>query len=252
LGAIASVQKLREDDFRVLERALAHDQQHVRCAAIDALAQAGGEAAADAVVFALADEEHDVQLAAVRALGQLGRADPLADLVANTRDAVLLAAAFRALSDADPARAVAAACPLVTHADAAIACAALESIGQMGSARVSTSVTAACEDALFQALDHEDIEVVKLALSLVGSQPGPRALARLGLCLDHPSWDVRRMAAELLGHSQALGSQALLRARYERETDPLVRDAIAMAVSLRPPERSDDAGTWVAPSTEGG
>jgi HEAT repeat protein len=250
LGAIASVQKLQEDDFRVLERALAHDHPHVRCAAIDALAQAGGEGAVDAVVFALADEEHDVQLAAVRALGQLGRADPLADLVANTRDAVLLAAAFRALGDADPARAVAAACPLVTHADAAIACAALESIGQMGTARVSTTVTAACEDALFRALDHEDIEVVKLALSLVGSQHGARALARLGLCLDHPSWDVRRMAAELLGHSQASGSQALLRARYERETDPLVRDAIAMAVSLRPPERNDDA--WVEPSAEGG
>jgi HEAT repeat protein len=85
----------------------------------------------------------------------------------------------------------------------------------------------------------------------VGSQPGARGLARLGLCLDHPSWDVRRMAAELLGNSQASGSQALLQARYEREKDPLVRDAIAAAVSLRP-ARSDDTGATVAPRPKEG
>jgi HEAT repeat protein len=251
LGAIGSVQKLHEDEIRVLERALAHDLPQVRCAAIEALAQLGGDAAADAVVFALADEEHDVQLAAVRALGQLGRAEPLANLVADTRDAVLAAAAFRALGDADPSRAVAAACPLVTHSDAALACAAVEAIGLLALGRASTSVATACEDALFRALDHEDVEVVKLALSLVGTQPGARALARLGLCLDHPSWDVRRMAAELLGHSQASGSQALLRARYEREREPLVRDAIASAVSLRP-ARGDDAGMSVIPHPKEG
>jgi HEAT repeat protein len=251
LGAIGSVQKLLEDDIRELERALAHDLPQVRCAAIEALAQAGGEAAAEAVVFALADEEHDVQMAAVRALGQLGRAEPLANLVADTRDAVLAAAAFRALGDADASRAVAAAFPLVTHADAALACAAVEALGQLARARASTNLASACEDALFRALDHEDVEVVKLALSLVGSQPGARALARLGLCLDHPSWDVRRMAAELLGNSHASGSQALLQARYERERDPLVRDAIATAVSLRP-TRGDDAGATITPRPKEG
>jgi HEAT repeat protein len=239
LGAIASRQKLREDDIRILERALAHDRPQVRRAAIDALAQAGGEAAADAVVFALADEEHEVQLAAVRALGRLGRADPLVGVVANTRDAVLTAAALRALADADPARAVAAGSPLVKHPDAAIACTAVEAIGHLASARVPTSVTASCEDALFGALDHPDIEVVKLALSLVGARPGARALARLGLCLDHGSWEVRRVAAELLGQNRGPGAQALLRARFERERDPVVREAIGTAVSLRPMARTD-------------
>src|SRR6202044_3751796 len=57
LGAIASPQSLRNEDVRLLERALAHHQPRVRRAAIDALARSGGEAAADAVVFALADEE---------------------------------------------------------------------------------------------------------------------------------------------------------------------------------------------------
>ena len=246
LGAIASTRKLRDDDVRVLERALAHDRPQVRRAAIDALAQAGGEAAADAVAFALADEDHDVQLAAVRALGRLRRADPLVGVAANTRNPVLTAAALRALGDADPARAVEAASPLVQHADVAIACAAVEAIGHLATARVPASVAAACEDGLFSALDHQDAEVVKLALSLVGARSGARALTRLGLCLDHVAPEVRRVAAELLGQEGGPGAQALLRARYEREKDPMVRDAIAAAASLRPPTERGD-GTVSAP-----
>jgi HEAT repeat protein len=238
LGAIASTQPLGDEDVRLLERALAHHDAHVRRAAIDALAQAGGDAATDAVLFALADEEHDVQLAAIRALGRLGRAEPLARVVADTRDAVLTATALRALGDAAPDRALAAAIPLVTHGDAAIACAAVEALGHLLGVRGSSSLAAGAEDALFVALDHIDPEVVRLALSLVGARPGARALARLGLCLDHTSWEVRRLAAELLGNDKSGSAQALLRARYEREKDPIVRDAIASAVSLRPPPDS--------------
>jgi HEAT repeat protein len=252
LGAIASAQPLSDEDVALLERALAHDDPRVRRAAIDALAQSGGDAAADAVVFAIADEEHEVQLAAVRALGRLGRAEPLVGVVSDTRDPVLVAAALRALGDADPERALDAARPLVLHADAAIACAALESIGQLASARaagrVPTHVVAAGEDALFAALDHPDPEVVKLALSLVGVRPGARALARLGLCLDHPSWEVRRLAAELLGQDKSPAAQALLRACYEREKDSAVRDAISAAVSLRPPsEESTRPSRYTSP-----
>jgi hypothetical protein len=99
-------------------------------------------------------------------------------------------------------------------------------------------VAAAGEDAIFAALDHQDAEVVKLGLSLVGANPGPRGLARLGMSLDHASWEVRRVAAELLGQDKSPGAQALLRARYEREKDPAVREAIAAAVSVRPPGES--------------
>ncbi|MDP8999890.1 MAG: HEAT repeat domain-containing protein, partial [Myxococcota bacterium] len=245
LGAIASTQTLGDDEIRVLERALAHERPQVRCAAIDALAEAGGEPAADAVTFALADEDHDVQLAAVRALGRLGHAEPLVGVVSDTRDPVLTAAALRALREAAPALAVAAACPLVKHGDAAIACAAVEAIGHLSSSGAAASVALACEDALFWALDHPDVEVVKLALSLVGALPGARPLARLGMCLDHGSWQVRRVAAELLGEDKRAAPQALLRARHEREQDPIVRDAIAAAVSLRPAARTD--GNSISP-----
>jgi HEAT repeat protein len=256
LGAIASTQPLDDSDVRLLERALAHDDPHVRRAAIEALAQAGGEAGADAVVFALADEEYEVQLAAVRALGRLGRAEPLVRVIAGTRDPALTATALRALGDADPERALAAARPLVIHADAAIACAAVEAIGQLRAGRppgrAPAHVVASCEEALFAALDHADAEVVKLALSLVGAQPGARALVRLGSCLDHSSWEVRRVAAELLGNDKSPEAQALLRTRYEREQDSIVRDAIALAVSLRPASdgpRAPDRGD--APAGQG-
>ncbi len=236
LGAIASTRALLDEDVQMLQRALSHADPHVRRAAVDALAQSGGEAAADAVGFALADEEHDVKLAAVRALGKLGRAAPLQDIVADTRDPSLAAAALRALGEADPSLALEAARPLVTHSDAAVACAAVEAIGHLASlSKFPAHVAAAGQDAIFAALDHQDAEVVKLGLSLVGANPGPRGLARLGLSLDHASWEVRRVAAELLGQDKSPGAQALLRARYEREKDPAVRDAIAAAVSVRPP-----------------
>jgi HEAT repeat protein len=234
LGAIASTQSLRDDDVRLLERALAHDRPRVRRAAIDALARSGGEAAADAVVFALADEESEVKLAAVRSLGRLRRPEPLARVVAHARDPLITATALRALGEADPERALLAARPLVTHADAAIACAAVEAVGWLAAPRGPAHLAPACEDALFAALDHPDAEVVKLALSLAGARRGARALARLGLCLDHASWEVRRVAAELLGQDKSASAQALLHARYEREQDPLVRDAISAAVSVRP------------------
>jgi HEAT repeat protein len=238
LGAIALNQPLTRDDVQLLELALAHNHPRVRRAAIEALANAGGEAAAGAIVFALADEEHEVQIAAVRALGQLGRADPLARLVADPRDPVLTAVALRALGEADPGRALAAARPLLTRTDPAVACAAVEAVGYLawprGSARVLPHIAAACEDALFSAFEHPDPEVVRLALSTVEAQPGPRVLSRLALCLDHASWEVRRVAAELLGQDKSPGAQALLRARYDREREPVVRDAIAAAVSVRP------------------
>ncbi|MGA3121803.1 MAG: HEAT repeat domain-containing protein [Polyangiaceae bacterium] len=243
LGAIATTQPLLPDDVRILQRALSHDHPQVRRAAIDALAQSGGSAAADAVVFALSDEEREVKLAAVRALGRLGRVEPLIAVVADTRDAVLTATALRALGEADPQRAVAAARPLVRHSDPAIACAAVEAVGALE--RVEGSPLSDDqpdrEQVLFAALDHPDTEVVKLALSLVGSRPGAQALVRLGLCLDHPSPEIRRHAAELLAQDKGTVSQGLLRVRYEREQDPSVREAIALAVSLRP--SSDPAGT---------
>jgi HEAT repeat protein len=147
---------------------------------------------------------------------------------------VLTASALRALGEADPERALVAARKLVGHAEPAIAASGVEALGVL---RVSPHLSERCDDALLDALDHPDPEVVTLALSLLGGQPSFRAAARIGLCLDHPSWEVRRLAAEILSQDRSAASQEFLRARYERETDPTVRDAIAAAVSIRPPSK---------------
>jgi HEAT repeat protein len=239
LGAIASAQPLSGEEVLLLERALSHDHPRVRRAAVEALAQIGGESASTAVVFALADEEHEVQLAAIRALGRLGCADALVGLVSDTRDATLTATTLRALGDADPARALAAARELVSYPDPAVACAAVEAIANLAQAARSPEIdpgfAAECEDAISSILDHPQPEVVKLAIASMGAQSSPRAFARLGACLDHESWEVRRLAAELLGQEKSARAKALLGARYEREKEPTVREAIAAAASLRPP-----------------
>ena len=78
------------------------------------------------------------------------------------------------------------------------------------------------EDALFAALDHPDAEVVKLALSLVGAAAGSarrwraRPLPRSRLLGGAPP---RRRAPR--ARTRARRRQGLLRARYEREKDPI-------------------------------
>jgi len=225
--AMAETRVATSADVVFAQSALSNSDARVRRAAVDALATTRAKAAAESVEFALADEERDVQLAAVRALGRLGREAPLVDLVRVARDASLVGAALRALGVANAALALASARPLVLHADAAIASAAVEAIG-------SLPPSADRDDALFAGLDHGDAEVVKMALSELALVRDARVLARFGLCLDHASWEVRRVAAELLGQDASPAAEALLRARYERERDPLVREAIQDAVTIRP------------------
>jgi HEAT repeat protein len=217
-----------DEGVAFLERAIAHRDARARRVAVEALAAIGGKRAGENVAFALADEEREVRLAAVRALGQLGNAEPLANLVESSDDHELVVSALRALGEADKARGFAAARARVHSPSAEIDGAAGEAIDRFGPSGDR-------EDALFEALGHPDSEVVKLALSSLATNLDARALARLGMSLDHESWEVRRLASELLGQSKSPSAQALLRARLEREKEPVVRDALTNALSLRPP-----------------
>ncbi|MGO8995902.1 MAG: HEAT repeat domain-containing protein [Polyangiaceae bacterium] len=212
-------------DAAFLRRALSNGDLRARRHAVEALSSVGDVHAAETVAFALADEEAEVVLAAVRALGRLGRAEPLVALLGAARDPTTVAAALRALAEADRDRALEAAQPLVRSPDAGIASAAVEALGTLrGAAR---------DDALFAALEHGDTEVVKLALSELGRAVDARALNRIGMALDHIARDVRRLAAELLGQDGSIAAHGLLRARLEREKDVSVRVAIASALSAR-------------------
>ncbi|MDB5215093.1 MAG: repeat protein [Myxococcaceae bacterium] len=226
LDALARARATKPEDAEFLASALTHREAAVRRGAIEALASIGGEDAAVAVTLSLADEEPVVAHAAIRALGRLGRAEQLAALAASTRDPIRLASVLRALKDADPTRAFAAARPLLRSKEAAVAAAAVEVVGGIDvEARI---------EALMGAADHPDHEVVKLALAQLANTGDERALASLARAIEHEAEAVRRYAAELLGHEGGAEAESMLRARLDRERSAEVRNAIMAALSARP------------------
>lgn len=223
LEVLARGKRTTPDDAAFLVRALAHRDPSVRRGAIEALAWIGGADAEAAVTMSLADEDPRVALAAIRALGRLGRAEQLASLAATTRAPSRLAAVLRALREADPARAFAAARPLVRSTEPAVAAAAVEVVGAVA--------TADGIDALLGAIDHPDHEVVKLALVQLVNGGGESALVALARSIEHDAEAVRRYAAELLGHVSDPEAEGMLRARLDRERSLEVRRAIMEALS---------------------
>lgn len=223
IDALARAARKAPGDAEILASALTHREGTVRRAAIDALASVGGDAAAQAVTFSLADEEAAVALAAIRALGRLGRAEQLASLAATTKDPIRLGTVLRALRDADAERAFAAARPLLRSREASVAAAAVEVVG-------ATELDGRIE-ALMSATDHEDHEVVKLALAQLAGTKDDRAFAALAAAIEHPADVVRKYAAELLGGEGGEG-ETILRARLDRERSPAVRRAIMEALSV--------------------
>lgn len=223
LEALACAHASEPSDAAFLASALTHREAAVRRSAIEALATMGGEDAATAVTVSLADEESAVVSAAVRALGRLGRAEQLASMAATTRDPLRLGAVLRALKDADPERAFAAARPLLRSREAAVAAAAVEVVGAID--------VEARADALMDATDHPDHEVIKIALAQLANTKDERAIVALAQALEHPAEAVRRYTAEILGQQDAPEAETILRARLDRERSVEVRRVIMEALS---------------------
>jgi len=231
--ALARAGAAEPADTDFLASALTHREATVRRAAIDALAEIGGEDAAHLVTVSLADEEAVVALAAIRGLGRLGRAEQLASLAVTTRDPIRLGTVLRALRDADPQRAFAAARPLLRSPEPSIAAAAIDVVGGVA---LEGHV-----EALSSATDHPDHAVVNLALGEIAKLGDDRALAALSSAIEHAAESVRRCAAELLGQAGADG-EGILRARLDRERSAEVRHAIMQALSGRFSTARDDSG----------
>jgi HEAT repeat protein len=143
----------------------------------------------------------------------------------GTGDPAVTAAALRALGEANPNRAFDAAWGLLQNRDPLLASSAVETIGQLRGARR--------DDGLFIALEHPDPDVVKSALVELSRDMSPRTIARVGTCLDCASYEIRRFAAELLGSSDDPAAELLIRARLDRESDPVVREALNLALVPR-------------------
>ncbi|HEY6079583.1 MAG TPA: HEAT repeat domain-containing protein [Polyangiaceae bacterium] len=225
-----------------LMRILISTSHAERRAALVALAELGPAEALDAVRFALADEEQAVRVEAVRTLGRLKDREQgavgvpaLLEVVAEPHDGSLLLAALRALGESSDPRGLAVLGPLVRSSDARVAVTAVEALARHGDLRRLSL--------LFDGLHHPEAEVVKATMLAIAAEPDPRVVVHLGACLDQPAWDVRRLAADLLGRAPSDASVALLRTRLSVEHDPMVKEALTRALESsgqrrsRPPRR---------------
>ncbi|MEZ4224427.1 MAG: HEAT repeat domain-containing protein [Polyangiaceae bacterium] len=243
-----SVHGSRELDVTFLISLLSNDAPHLRRVALDALARLRASSAVDAVSFAVSDEELEVRLAAVRALGRLTSADnqdavlaQLLELVQTDASLEARVAAIESLGRLQEPRATKALRDLLRAEQVALAVAAVEAL--------AARADAAKSGALVDALTHRDAEVVKAAMRGLNRPGDARAQAHLGVCLDHEAWDVRRLAADLLGRSTLDGAMGLLRTRLSVEREPLVREALTRA--LESLESTRGVRRTVPPPTRG-
>jgi HEAT repeat protein len=215
-------------DIEFLAAAMSSASPAVRRAALSALGAVGGALGVEPIGLALADEERDVRLAAVRALGRVRSAEgealgvtQLIELVNRGGDPELAMFALLALGETGDVRALPILRPFVRSGDPKSAVAAIEALGAFPEARRT--------EALIDGLSHPASEVVKASVRALGESSDGRVFAHLCVGLDHEAWDVRRLAADVLGrHGDA--AIAPLRARLAVEEDPLVREAITRAL----------------------
>ena len=218
------------EDIEFLGVAVSNVSVAVRRAVIDALASVASSSAVDAISFALADEAVEVQHAAARALGRVRGEDGAAvgverlfDVVRKGADESLTVVAVEALGDTGDVKALDVLRPLARSGTPMRAVAAVEAIGRL---RVVGRF-----EALLEPLMHPEPEVVKAALRAMSADEDPRVEAHLGACLDHPAWDVRRLAADLLGQRVGDAPKRLLRLRLTSEAEPLVQEALQRSLA---------------------
>jgi len=216
------------EDVAFLAAALRSATPNVRRASLEALGAIGGALALEPISLALYDEELDVRLTAVRALGRLRSAEgevlglpQLIVLVESSADPEVVLRALLSLGETADNRALPILRPLVRSGDPKASVVAIEALGAFPESRRF--------DALIDGLSHPAVEVVKAALRALGECSDARVLLHFGVALDHEAWDVRRLAADLLGRCGGAVA-APLRARLGVEEDPLVREAIARAL----------------------
>lgn len=218
-----------------LRAAIASGEPAARRSAVLALDRVDGAEAAEVASMALADEDVDVQVAAVTVLARLR--DPAAQRAAAStlrvalRDerAAVRAAAVRALGTIGDPAARSDVLELLRDAGPGVALAAMVALRALGGAERASETDV--EELLVDVLGHPDEEVVKEGLRTVAESTLARKEARLAIGLAHAAWDVRRLAASLIGAIGSAEARARLEERARVETDDLVRSAIADALA---------------------
>ena len=271
LGAIGAAGGFEERDATFLAHAATAGDTRARRAAVEAVSElraavgASFPAALEVLRVGLTDEEHEVQLAAARALGRLSTAkdappaSEVVELVERSGAADLVAATLRAIGEgislsygksaAGDAHALrdnllSALALFARGAPVPVALAAVDALAQAQRAGAPEATLA-----LSAAFDHPEEPVVKAALIKLsaasiaevdhrpglrsvepGGAPIPEALAR---GLRHPSTAVRVLAVELLADRASDEARGWLVRQLSVEPDRRVQEAIQRV--LAPP-----------------
>jgi HEAT repeat protein len=251
LGALSQGGSARDGDLTFLANAATAGTPAARRAAVAAVAQIGGPVAMEILSLALADEEHEVQLAAARGLGHLcvalevgrnprdtipdvpissRRPGEILQLVERSGAPDLIAATARAIGEAiatletPPAdELLYALASFARHAASTVAIAAVDALGQAPDDAPSTLALAA-------GLEHADDDVVRAAiLRLSAREHGWETVVQ---ALSHASSGVRLLAAEVLEGRDSPAVRAELVRRASIEPDRDVKSVLDHAISV--------------------
>lgn len=210
--------------IEALKRGLQSCEARTRRAVVQSLPMSKGSEVAELVGYAVADEDLDVQTAAVRRLGRMNAAEaeaPLRSALASpfptTRAEAALALGRLGVHRAGPEIA-----QLLDDAEAVVVAAAVDALGELNVSDL--------ERVADKALSHADEEVFKAGLRASGSLPGAKAEARLRQGLRHAAWHVRLVAVELLARLDAESSKRLIESALADESDPMVRQAMVTSL----------------------
>jgi HEAT repeat protein len=187
---------------------------------VQALAMANGTDVAQLIGYAIADEDIDVQIAAVRTLGQMTTREantPLRTALESPFPPIRAEAAL-ALGRRDAEMAIPEIRALLDDDEPVVVAAALDALVWLG----DSDVAGAAEMALRQS----DDEVFQAGLRAARSLSTDDAERLLGKGLQHPGWHVRMLAIKLLLELDTGCSRALLVEALKSEEDAMVRHAI--------------------------
>ncbi|MEM9729682.1 MAG: HEAT repeat domain-containing protein, partial [Myxococcota bacterium] len=209
-----------EGAIDVLKRGLYSGDPRTRRAAVQALAMANATDVAQLIGYAVADEDIDVQIAAVRTLGQMSTKEANAPLrtALDSPFPPIRAEAALALGRRDAGVAIPRIRDLLDDDEPVVVAAALDALAWLGDSTVASAVEAA--------LAQDDDEVFQAGLRAARTLPSRDAERQLGRGLIHSGWHVRMLAIRLLLELETPSSRALLTEALDRETDAMVRRAI--------------------------
>jgi HEAT repeat protein len=209
-----------EGAVEVLKRGLHSSDPRTRRAVVQALAMANATDVAQLIGYAVADEDIDVQIAAVRTLGQMRTSEANAPLstALDSPFAPIRAEAALALGRREASGAIPRIRALLEDHEPVVIAAALDALAWLK----DSEVAAAAE----RALSHSDDEVFQAGLRAAHTLPTRDAERLLSLGLQHSAWNVRMLAIKLLLALDNERTRKLLTEALATESDSMVKHAI--------------------------